>query len=148
MNKVGRPTKYNEETLVIAKEYLEGGYRGNEGDHDDDREVIPSICGLALKLDITRETVHQWGKDEEKPLFSYILGQILAKQERVLVSRGLSGDFNAPMAKLMLTKHGYADAAKSEVTGNISGVLGLPASPEDWAATAKAQQADAKQGGA
>lgn len=103
----GRPTKYNDEILEKAQAYLDGEYVF-------DGSVIPSSVGLALYLDVNRSTVQDWGKDPEKAPFSTILDRIQAKQHQLLISKGLTGDFNAAIAKLALGKHGYSE--KSENT--------------------------------
>jgi hypothetical protein len=40
----------------------------------------------------------------------------LSTQERILVSKGLKGEFNSNIAKLALGKHGYTD--KQDVTSD------------------------------
>jgi len=105
----GRPTKYSNETLKIAREYLK-----NYARHGD---KIPSVAGLAVVLAVRRETLHVWAKEEGKEEFSNILGDILAKQENILVNKGLSGDFNPTIVKLVLGKHGYHEKRETEVSG-------------------------------
>lgn len=106
----GRPTKYNELTLEVAENYLR-----NYEKFDD---VIPSHIGLSLVLGINAETLYSWNKDPRKPEFTNILERILKKQHQVLISKGLSGEFNSNIAKLVLGKHGYSD--KSDVNQNIT----------------------------
>lgn len=105
----GRPTKYSEETLKVAREYLK-----NYARHGD---KIPSIAGLSVLLGIRRETLHVWAKEEGKEEFSNILGEILSMQEKVLINKGLSGDFNPTIVKLVLGKHGYHEKRETEVSG-------------------------------
>ena len=105
----GRPTKYCEKTIEVAREYLEN--------YEEQGDQIPSIAGLAIILGIRRETLHVWAKDNDKPEFSNILGAILAKQENVLINKGLSGDFNSAISKLVLGKHGYHDRLDSTLSG-------------------------------
>ncbi len=99
----GRPTKYTKKFLEIARDYLE-----NFENYDD---VIPSIAGLAVVTKLSRETLHTWRHEEDKKEFSDIFGELLSKQERVLVNKGLSGDFNSAITKLVLGKHDYHDKA-------------------------------------
>ena len=106
-NPVGRPSDYNEETVPKAIKYCQ--------EYESLGEVIPSIAGLAIYLDITRETVRVWAKEENKKDFSVIVAQILATQEKKLVNSGLKDDFNSSITKLLLTKHGYSD--RQELTG-------------------------------
>ena len=122
----GRPTDYNEAILSRAREYL-NLIRPNEN------EAIPSIEGLALYLGISRPTVYDWAKQEDKKEFSYIVEDILSNQGRTLINKGLLGQFNPTIAKLLLSKHGYAD--KQELTGKDGekldmGVVILPSKNE------------------
>lgn len=105
----GRPTKYCDEIVEKAQEYLDGGWARDES-------VIPSHVGLALYLDVHRSTVIDWADDKEKPEFSYICDKIMAKQHQILASKGLSGDFNSTITKLMLTKHSYSDKIENDNT--------------------------------
>lgn len=105
----GRPTKYTEELLEKAKEYLK---RWKALD-----QVIPSNEGLAVHLGISRQTVQEWANDEEKEEFSYILNKIQGTQAQLLMNKGLSGDFTSTISKLILTKHGYHDKVDQEHSG-------------------------------
>lgn len=102
-NKGGRPTKYNREAQVFAENYINGGYISC-GD------AVPSRAGLAVELGISRETLTSWGKSF--PEFLGTLERLLAVQERVTLSKGLSGDFNSNIAKMLLGNHGYSDSQK------------------------------------
>lgn len=105
----GRPTDYNENILQAAKEYVDYQYSG-EGEED----VIPSIAGLALYLGVARSTIYDWASQEEKKEFSDTLERLLAKQENILINKGLKGQINSNITKLALANHhGYAD--KSEI---------------------------------
>ena len=103
----GRPSKYTPELLEKAAKYMVA-YK-KEGD------LIPSVAGLSLYLDIARSTVYDWAEDSDKEEFSDILGRILSKQESLLLNNGLSGDFNAQITKLVLGKHGYKEKHDLEV---------------------------------
>ncbi|HHR6456587.1 TPA: DNA-packaging protein [Providencia alcalifaciens] len=101
--KMGRPSKFAE-SLVKAKEYLMGGYE-TVGD------VVPSVAGLACYLGVSRKTVYEWVKESTD--LSDTLEGILAMQENKLINKGLNGDFNPTITKLMLANHGYSE--KQEV---------------------------------
>jgi len=101
----GRPTKLTPELLVKAKEYLDGGYLSDE--------LVPTIAGLSLYIDISRVTVYEWAKDN--PEFTYIVEKLMGGQEKGLLKGALGGDYNASIAKLMLTKHGYTDKVEQDV---------------------------------
>lgn len=107
---IGRPTKYNELTLEVAENYLRNYAKYGH--------AIPSNAGLSLVLGIRRETVQAWANDPEKEAFSHILDEIQAEQEQILLSKGLTGEYNSNIAKLVLGKHGYTD--KSDANQNIT----------------------------
>jgi len=116
-NPVGRPTGYSDEVLAIANDYLEH--------YEDHEDVIPSIAGLALVLGIARSTVYDWAKQEDKSEFSDILANILSKQEKILINKGLTGVFNSQITKLALGKHGYSD--KQDIVAAVTEI-----SHEEW----------------
>lgn len=111
----GRPSKYTEELLKRAEEYLRLW--------ESLGHKIPSVAGLAVHLKVSRETIHTWAKEEEKERFSDIYRELLAIQELTLSNNGLSGDFNATISKLILTKHGYSDKVEQEIGGPGGGAV-------------------------
>ena len=100
---------------------------------------LPSIAGLAVYLGVSRTCIYEWRDAEGEARtdlhdeFSYILDAILAEQEKRLINNGLSGTYNANIAKLALGKHGYSD--KTDIT---SGDKPVQASPEAQAMAATA----------
>ena len=101
---MARPTKYTPELLEAAYDYLNGGYKGKDGDF-----VIPSRQGLAYYLQVSDSTIDNWENDTDKPEFLGILNKIRQKQHDLLINKGLTGEFNAAIAKLVLGKHGYSE---------------------------------------
>ena len=93
----GRPTKYTPELLEECRKYLK------------DYNTLPSIAGLAVRLEVARETLQAWAKDDDKPEFSHIYSKLMAMQEDELIRNGLMGHFNSSITKMILTKHGYSD---------------------------------------
>lgn len=96
----GRPTTCTEEVIEQAYTYIE-----NYHQHD---HAIPSVVGLCEAINRARSTVYDWAKEDGNP-FSDILSRINEKQEQVLLSKGLTGDFNSAITKLVLGKHNYHD---------------------------------------
>jgi hypothetical protein len=111
----GRPSDYTPEIVEKAWAYVNGGW-------EEVGDPVPSVAGLACEIGIRRETCHAWAKDETKE-FSNILSAIAEKQERQLLRGGLSNVFNASITKMMMTKHGYSDATKNEVSGPEGGAI-------------------------
>lgn len=106
----GRPTLYTPKLVKAAWDYVNGGWI-TAGDK------VPTVAGLACEIGVHRDTCHEWAKDDSKK-FSDILQEIAQKQERELVNNGLTGDFVAPITKMMLTKHGYSDKVEQDVTSS------------------------------
>lgn len=117
--KVGRPSELAE-CLIKAKEYLLGGFK-------DVEEVVPSIAGLACYLGKARSRVYEYGKSNEE--FKDTLEAIQSLQESLLVNKGLTGDFNATITKLMLANHGYSE--KQEIDHQSSDGSMSPQAKED-----------------
>jgi hypothetical protein len=111
----GRPTDYTPKIIKAAWDYANGGWI-KAGDK------VPSVAGLACEIGISRETCHAWARDDDNE-FSDILKLISRKQERELLNNGLSGDFNYSITKMMLSKHGYSDATKQELSGPSGGAI-------------------------
>jgi len=106
----GRPTKYTDELVTKAWDYLEN--------YTINGSVIPTHEELAEVLEIHRDTLYDWAKDEEK-VFSDILARCNAIQARMVINKSLSGDYNATIAKLLLGKHGYHDKQDVAQSGSL-----------------------------
>lgn len=123
----GRPTIYDEKkTCAAALKYLEGcvdedhvrvkSEGGQTTSFDNSVKVrLPSIEGLSIYLNITRQMVYEW--KEAHGEFGDIVNKILAEQAERLLNNGLSGTYNASIAKLILTKHGYVDRVDGTTNG-------------------------------
>lgn len=108
--KVGRPTDYKPELVAAAWEYAKGGWV-------DAGDPVPTVAGLACEIGVSRRVCYLWADDESKE-FVHILDEISKAQERQLVKGGLLGEYNAPISKMMLTKHGYSDKVETDVTSS------------------------------
>jgi hypothetical protein len=106
----GRPSNYTPELVAAAWEYARGGWQ-------DAGDPVPSIAGLACEIGVHRETLRLWAKDETNEFFGILL-TIAQMQERQLLKGGLLGDYNAPITKMMLTKHGYSDRVENDHTSS------------------------------
>lgn len=123
-NKVGRPTILTNELKQKARLYIdecedvEDTFHKTQGASSNsfDRIIkvkIPTIEGLAFYLNVARSTLYKW-RDEDLE-FSDIIDILLQKQANALINKGLSGDYNPTIAKVLLTKHGYREG--TELTG-------------------------------
>jgi hypothetical protein len=122
---MARPSEYSEEIIVKANEYLEkcvdieDDYHQTRGEKSDSykriiRVKLPTIEGLAVYLNISRETVYDWSS--KYPEFSDIVERLKATQAERLLNSGLSGDYNPIISKLILSKHGYVEKKETDVT--------------------------------
>lgn len=126
---MARPSIYSEDILKLTETYIDEctsdyqvvrkPYIDNEGKEKEKIDIkyevkLPTIEGLAYHLNIHKDTVYAWRKEKEE--FSYLIERLLAKQASQLVNKGLSGDYNSTIAKVLLTKHGYREG--TDVTTN------------------------------
>lgn len=115
---MGRPTDYGPHIIEITREYLDACIPFYEDKETKLKVVkIPTIEGLAVALNVRRETIHAWDREEDKLEFSHILGELRARQAEALISHGLSGDYNPTIAKVLLTKHGYREGLEQSGEG-------------------------------
>lgn len=119
---MARPTKYTEETIQKARDYI--------ANYQDKEDMIPSVAGLAVELGVSRETIYDWSRQEEKKAFSDMLAELLAEQQRILINNGLNGKFNSNITKLVLAQHGMHDKVDQDLTtkgGKLEGITFVPA---------------------
>jgi hypothetical protein len=108
--KTGRPTKYTPELVEKINEFFSEAVPTNMR--------IPTVEGLCIKLNITRETAYAWAK--ENPDFSDTLEQIKVKQKEYLTEVGIFGgkEINANIVALFLkANHGMIETNRTELTG-------------------------------
>ncbi len=109
----GQPTKYNKDMQALADDYV--------ANYADAGDVIPSVEGLADYLDLARQTLYNWS--EKHTEFLDTLDRIEQKQKKVTLNNGLTGDFNATIAKLVLANHGMHDKQDNQLTGKDGGKI-------------------------
>ena len=102
----GRPTKLTKALITKAKEYIQ-----DYADHD---HVIPSVVGMAVVLNVAKSSLYLWASEKGSE-FSDIVSECNDSQEFELCNKGLKGEINSNITKLILGKHGYSD--KQEVAG-------------------------------
>ena len=108
----GRPSKYTDEIIEKTKNYLHNFHTLKID--EDLNEVVPTHCGLADYLGVTKSTLYKWAEEHDE--FSDMLSEIKQKQEKLLLSMGLLNKTNSTITKLMLAKHDYSDASKVDNT--------------------------------
>ncbi len=125
----GRPTEYTPELLEKAYEYLKTCVDTEEDKENGIKQKvkIPSKGGLAVALNVSRDSLYEWAKNHKE--FSDIMEQMSSIQEERLLNKGLSGDYNPTIAKVLLTKHGYREGI--EQTGKEGKDLFPKVTPEE-----------------
>lgn len=112
---MARPTKYNRRVQSLADEYVDGGWR------DDEDVVIPTEAGLALILQVTRETVENWARDPSKPKFFLTISKLRVQREHLLANGGLSGKFQPRISQFLLSaNHNYREKTEQQIDSNIT----------------------------
>ena len=122
----GRPTSYQPEFIEKVKEYLairqdeevktvkqsniEKGYEMYE---TKVKVNLPTIEGLAKFLGVDKSSLYEWA--EKYPEFSHALENVRIEQHDRLIDKGLSGDYNSTIAKLVLSSnHNYREKTEEE----------------------------------
>lgn len=129
----GRPTEYKEEYCQKVDEYLKTcvdeieEFHKTRGDKSDtfDRIIkvnLPTVEGLAQYLDVSRRVIFKWADEHEE--FMHSLEKLNEAQKSALLAKGLSGEYNPTIAKLILSSnHDMKD--KSETTVDKESLAGL-----------------------
>jgi len=125
MAQVGRPREYRDEHVQKVQEYIDSckdeyvSYVKSEDANGVKtygsrlNVKFPSIEGCALYLDVTRSTMYEWRKTYTE--FSDIIDKLLRVQADKLLNKGLSGEYNSTISKVILTKHDYIEKQAFDV---------------------------------
>lgn len=73
---------------------------------------LPTVPGLSIYLDVARASIYEW-RNQDSPLakeFSDTLERINTVQQYMLVGKGLRGEYNTGIAKMLLNvNHGMVE---------------------------------------
>ncbi len=120
----GRPSEYKPEYVQVADKYLkqckdeEYDWTKTDGTSSTSYEhrikvKLPTIEGFSLFLDVNTDSLYEWSK--HYPDFSEALSKIKKEQFKRVLEKGLSGDYNPVIAKLILSaNHGMRE--KTDIT--------------------------------
>lgn len=129
--KRGRPTKYKEEFIDKAYEYLQAckdeQYQltksfSDKGESWENKIKVklPTIGGFALFIGTSEKTLYNWANEDNN--FLQALNDIKEEQKKQLLEKGLSGDYNSTIAKLILSSnHGMAEKREDKVDHTTDG---------------------------
>ena len=131
----GRPSEYKEEYIDKVDEYL-----ALNVDEEEERLKVklPTIEGFALFIGVNKTSLYEWEKKHDD--FSNALNKIRTEQQGRLLNKGLSGDYNSTIAKLILSSnHGMSEkqnidhTSKGEPIPILNGVYSNNSDEEDTA---------------
>lgn len=134
---LGRPTTYDpiyiskvDEYLAIKQDedYQVTTFAGTNGDKVENklRVKLPTVEGFALFIGCNKTSLYEWEKIH--PDFSNALDKIRQEQKERLLDKGLSGDYNSTIAKLILSSnHGMREKSETDITskGQAIGITGI-----------------------
>lgn len=126
----GRPSEYDPVFAGMVDEYLAeatdeivpvpgSGFRT--------KVKLPKREGFAKFLGYPRQTLDNWAKEHEE--FFDALARIDLEQKERVIDKGLSGDYNPTIAKLILSaNHGMAEKSenKQEQSGTLTIITKVP----------------------
>lgn len=79
---------------------------------------VPTLEGLSVHLKIHIATLNNWRK--KHPEIESLCQEVLERQADRLINGGLGGNYNATIAKLLLSsKHGYVEKSEIETKNEI-----------------------------
>ena len=116
----GHPTDYKADVIDRVHEYLATAVPENM--------KIPTIEGVALKLEVSRDTVYEWAKVHSE--FSDTLELVRTKQKEYLMEIGIFGgkEINATIVALLLrVNHNMVETQKTDITSGgkpVGSILG------------------------
>jgi len=91
----GRPSKYTEDMPARVRYYIKSC-----------TNVLPSQAGFAHSIDVSKRTIVRWKKKNEE--FCQALERLHTVQHNELIQKGLTGEYNPTICKLILcSNHGY-----------------------------------------
>ena len=96
----GRPSKYNQQILDKAWEYLDL-YDADEGSSCE--TGFPTIEGLTAHLDVNRSTLYEWRRAHEE--FNFIMDKVQNIQTIKLINCGLAGRYKASMVIFLMKRY-------------------------------------------
>ncbi len=131
----GRPSKYDRKFIESVDKYLK--------DNQDDVDVVeestnektgrtryeskttvklPTIEGFALYISVNKTTLYEWEKEHKE--FSNALEKIRTEQKARLLNKGLSGEYNSTICKLVLSSnHGMSEKTDINFKGKPIPIL-------------------------
>ncbi len=110
--KRGRPTKYKAE--YTTDEHVEGFIK-----HCKDEKEVVTLCGYAVYIDVSEETVAEWGRVH--PGYYGTIAKIKRISKSQLFQGGLNKSLSSRIVKLGLSaNHGMNETQNQNITGELN----------------------------
>lgn len=113
----GRPTLYNDSMPDALLNYFKGHPYTEDG--PDGKKVAAeyrTIEGFCMSVGITRTTLNDWCKDEDKPLFSDAYEFACNWQLEYLQQNGITGRTQPNITKLLLSaRHNIVEKTATDL---------------------------------
>lgn len=122
----GRPVEYTDDVVNKVNEYSL---------ICEQEKKLPTRAGLSLYIGINKKTLWEWEKRYEQ--LSNALAKFDNLQEDEVLQKGLKGEYNSNIAKLILSNHGYSDKQQTE---NLNTNLNTEITPDDKPVEQKLQE--------
>lgn len=93
--------------------YIESGYL-------EQGEVFPTSQGLAIYLNVVRQTPYNWATQDTNPFkdeFADIVDRVQAVQAIKIISGGASGELNPAFCGRLVSNHGFDNKHTLEHSG-------------------------------
>ena len=104
---MGRPKKDITPVVEKVEEYAAGAWR-------DRGDAVPTGVGAAIYAGVTRAMLLRYAKT--RPALRYTLDSILDLQRHELIRKGLLGEYNSNIVKLMLShNHGFIEKREKTI---------------------------------
>jgi hypothetical protein len=106
---VGRPTRYTSKTIPEVEKYLIDAVPENM--------AIPTIEGIALRLNVNRDTLYEWASVHKD--FSDTLEKMRVLQKEALIRTGIFGgkEINSTIIMLLLkVNHDMVEKTAMDIT--------------------------------
>lgn len=108
----GQPTKYRAE--YSTDEHTQGFI-----DHCKKNKEVVTLCGYAVYIDVSEETIAEWGRVH--PKFSGTIAKVKRISKSQLYQGGLNKGLSSRIVKLGLSaNHGMIEKTATEVTGALT----------------------------
>lgn len=131
----GRPTKLTRKTREKAKAYLNWAREQAQNYKNTGKQppIVPMKEDFVLACGISTTRLYEWIKFDDK--FREMFDELSAIQAFIVGNGSLNGQYNAPIAKLLLAKHGYVEKTETDLTTKGEKIAGFnyvkPGNPND-----------------